>query len=562
MTLADHVWQSTLFLVGAALLTVGLRKNQARIRYWVWLAASLKFLVPFTLLVTIGSHLGWLAPAASAPPTLVAAVEAVSQPFARAGIAFFAQSEGTGDTAQAGHTVVVSALLTIWLIGFAAMLVAHWRAWRPIGRAIRGAHPLTSGREFEALQRARQTLGVRTPVTLLSSPSFREPGVAGLIRPAVLWPAAVSALLEDEELDAILSHELTHVRRWDNLTGALHMAVGAAFWFHPLVWWLTARLVEERERSCDETVLALGARPEPYAEGLLKVCRFGLRSPMPCVTGVTDSNITQRIEHIMSNSTQSALSRSKRFLLSVSAVAALAAPVVAGAISPANLRADPAAITQTSDTIYTPGNGVSAPVVVSRINPKYTREAMQAKIQGDVWLQLVVQPDGTVMNIKVLRSLDRVYGLDQAAIDAARKWLFKPGEKDGQPVPVRVTLQMSFTLRDSPPAAPEAASSEFGRGVHQADEPGIVLPKVRSRVDPSYTSEAMSARIQGQVQLEAVVLADGTVGDARVVDSLDQIYGLDESALTAVRQWTFEPARLDGRAVPVVVAITMQFRVR
>jgi TonB family protein len=562
MTLADHVWQSTLFLVGAALLTLGLRKNQARVRYWVWLAASLKFLVPFTLLVAIGSHLGWLAPSASAPPTLAAAVEAVSQPFSRAGIAFFAQTEGVGDAAQAGHTVLPSALLTIWLTGFAAMLVAHWRAWRPIGRAIRGARRLTSGREFEALSRARQTLGVRTPVTLLSSPSFREPSVAGLIRPAVLWPAAVSDLLEDEELDAILSHELTHVRRRDNLTGALHMAVGAAFWFHPLVWWLTARLVEERERSCDEAVLALGARPEPYAEGLLKVCRFGLRSPMPCVTGVTDSNITQRIEHIMSDITQSALSRSKRFLLSVSAVAVLAAPVAAGAISPASPRAVPAASTQTSDTIYTPGNGVSAPVVVSRVNPHYTLEAMQAKIQGDVWLQLVVQPDGTVMNIKVLRSLDRIYGLDQAAIDAAKKWLFRPGEKDGSPVPVRVTMQMSFQLRDSPPAAPETTASEFGRGAHREDEPGIVLPRVRSRVNASYTPEALNARIQGQVHLEAVVLADGTVGDARIVGSLDTVYGLDEAALAAVRQSTFEPATLNGRAVPIVVAITMQFRVR
>src|SRR5262245_16015820 len=295
MMFADHIWQSTLFLVGAALVTLGLRKNHARVRYSVWLAASLKFLVPFTLLVSIGSHLEWLPVSTSGFPTLVAAVEAVSEPFSRAGITFVAQS--AAGPAWFSYNILASALVTIWLAGFVAMLTTHWRAWRPIGRAIREARRLTEGREFDALQRARQTLGLRTHITLLSSPGFREPGVAGFVRPSLLWPDAVSDVLEDEELNAILAHELTHVRRRDNLTGAVHMIVGAAFWFHPLVWWLTARLVEERERSCDEAVLALGARPEPYAEGLLKVCRFGLRPPMPCVTGVTDSNITQRIEH-------------------------------------------------------------------------------------------------------------------------------------------------------------------------------------------------------------------------------------------------------------------------
>ena len=69
-----------------------------------------------------------------------------------------------------------------------------------------------------------------------------------------------------------MAHEVCHVRRRDNLTAALHMLVEAAFWFHPLVWWLGARLVAERERACDEAVLRLGRRPEAYAEGILKVC--------------------------------------------------------------------------------------------------------------------------------------------------------------------------------------------------------------------------------------------------------------------------------------------------
>ena len=95
-------------------------------------------------------------------------------------------------------------------------------------------------------------------------------------RPILLWPERISQHLETEHLEAILAHELWHVRRRDNLAAALHMMVEAIFWFHPLVWWLGARLMDERERACDEEVLRLGTRPNVYAEGILRVCKLYL----------------------------------------------------------------------------------------------------------------------------------------------------------------------------------------------------------------------------------------------------------------------------------------------
>ena len=80
-------------------------------------------------------------------------------------------------------------------------------------------------------------------------------------------------------------NEVTIIRRND--IPAIHMVVEAVFWFHPLVWWIGARLVEERERACDEEVLRLGSEPEVYAAGILNVCKFYLRSPLPCVSGVS-----------------------------------------------------------------------------------------------------------------------------------------------------------------------------------------------------------------------------------------------------------------------------------
>lgn len=96
---------------------------------------------------------------------------------------------------------------------------------------------------------------------------------------------------------------------------------------------------------------------------------------------------------------------------------------------------------------YRPGNGVETPRLLREVKPQYTAPAMRAKIQGEVLLECVVQPDGTVGNIRVVRSLDPTFGLDQEAIKAARQWRFAPGTRQGQPVPVLVTIAIAFTLR-------------------------------------------------------------------------------------------------------------------
>ena len=96
---------------------------------------------------------------------------------------------------------------------------------------------------------------------------------------------------------------------------------------------------------------------------------------------------------------------------------------------------------------YRPGNGVETPKLIREVKPQYTAQAMRAKIQGEVLLECIVQPDGSVGNIRVVRSLDSAFGLDQEAIKAARQWRFAPGTRQGEPVPVLVTIAIAFTLR-------------------------------------------------------------------------------------------------------------------
>ena len=101
----------------------------------------------------------------------------------------------------------------------------------------------------------------------------------------------------------------------------------------------------------------------------------------------------------------------------------------------------------TGGGIYNIGNGVTSPTIIHQIDPTYTSDAMRAKIQGEVQLNAVVEPNGLLSGITVSKSLDRTFGLDQAAIDAVKKWLFKPGlNKDGKPVRVQVQLILEFRL--------------------------------------------------------------------------------------------------------------------
>jgi periplasmic protein TonB len=100
----------------------------------------------------------------------------------------------------------------------------------------------------------------------------------------------------------------------------------------------------------------------------------------------------------------------------------------------------------TGGDVFQLGSGIIAPQVIRYVKPAYTTEAMKARIQGEVLLTVIVRPDGTVTDARVTRSLDRVFGLDEEALEAARQWRFKPATRSGQPVAVYVTIGVGFTM--------------------------------------------------------------------------------------------------------------------
>jgi bla regulator protein BlaR1 len=314
-SLFNHLWQSTLFAIAAGLLTLAFRRNRAQVRYWLWFSASIKFIIPMAGLMALGGFINGIRPAKSAMPAVSITMVQVAEPFADPAL------WSGGPFRPAPQDWVMPALWTIWLIGFAAIIVMRFWMWRRIQGLLRSSTP------FEI-----PDVAVPSSIQVRAVPGVMEPSVIGWLTPVLLVPSNITAQLSPEQLKAIVAHEMAHIRRRDNLTSAIHMIVEAVFWFHPAVWWIGTRLVDERERACDEEVLRSGNEPIVYAEGMLQVCKTYLESPWRCVSGVTGSDVKKRVHAILLGSLARDLNFAKKLLLAAAAASVLALCLVIGMV--------------------------------------------------------------------------------------------------------------------------------------------------------------------------------------------------------------------------------------
>jgi TonB family protein len=409
--LAAYSAQLAVLAVTAAAITTLLRLNQPRlsVRFWqvlMAIALALPLLQPWTKTpgTTISSSITFMSSATAEPSAALAPWDPV--------------------------TLIAGVLM----IGIAGRL-----AWLGFGllrlRSIRRGATLATSLDDVSL-RLKQDLGARADVML--SDAVEGPATIGWWRAVVLLPHRVLQLPEAVQR-AVLCHELIHVRRRDWLATVLEEAWCAVLWFHPGARLMTSRACMAREMLVDEETILHTRDRRAYAEALL-----AFSNPQPHLLGATAligrRHLSQRIALIAQ---EASMSRSRvASLLSLSAAIVAVATLSAATSIP---MVDQAAAQNTQ--VYKSGDGITLPSVVREVKPAYTAEAKAEKIQGSVWLRVVVRADGTVGDIQVTRSLDAKYGLDQAAVRAATKWLFKPGTKDGKPVPVEVTLELTFTLK-------------------------------------------------------------------------------------------------------------------
>jgi beta-lactamase regulating signal transducer with metallopeptidase domain len=553
----DHLWQSTVFAAAAGLFTLAFRKNRARVRHGLWLAASMKFLIPLAVLIELGDRIPWHRVPSS---ELSAVVVAMSEPFTMP----LASAPTLAATPVVPAANPLPAMMAaIWAVGFLAIACSWFVRWRTIAAVVRAGSPVPLG----------------LPIPALASPSLLEPGVFGVANPVLLLPASLFERLTPDQLNAVIAHEMYHVRRRDNLVAAFHMFVETAFWFHPVVWWIGRRMLEERERACDEGVLSTGSEPRLYAEAVLSVCKLYVEIPLECVSGVAGGNLKGRIEAIMTKRIAHDLHFAKKLGLAIAAMATLLAPVFIGmlhspaalaqAVAPAPLPA-PVAVAVAAQAPAAKPRPRTMPAVA--MVPQVAVQAPQVAVQAKGVAEPQISPGTTPNEAKKIRTDWAQANLPNRAMAYAYGLFGPPNRKDSrgtveiwdydflEDYQSRVTLEFSSSAQSGPRitwpaqttfeaggqndvAGVAVLANELGRQMHQdtSAPPRVGLPGRRAFLEPSLrlnrAERLMNLMVPtesffGQLDLIANITDAFGTRVANVRDTFDAAAGTRQMTLT------------------------------
>jgi TonB family protein len=390
--LFDVALAATMLFAAGSVATFCLGSASADVRRTIWRAV-------FTGVAALPVVLAFEPPQAAAQFVAIAAVPSAVR----------AASRNVAD---------VPWLVLIWAVGFAFVM----------GRLTAG---LAQIRHWAQGAIAGDTADFSAAITV--------PMTWGVVRPQILLPADARTWSEDAR-DLVVRHEAAHVASHDWAWQTMARVVTAALWFHPLAWVADCQLRREAERAADDAVLASGANPADYAGELVRVARSMTTMPSATVAAVgmvEQSSLERRVRHVLNRDAGRGPASWVAHITVAAFVGALSISAAAAALQ--------------DQPVYKVGDkGLTPPKVTKEERPHYSQSAMDRKVQGDVLLELIVTEKGLPTDIRVLKPLDP--DLDRAAMEAALEWRFEPALKDGNPVRVRVHLEIQFELRDNPPS--------------------------------------------------------------------------------------------------------------
>ncbi|MBK9088302.1 MAG: M56 family metallopeptidase [Holophagales bacterium] len=292
----------------------------------------------------------------------------------------------------------------------------------------------------------------RTAATaeILVSPEIASPVTLGWLRPAILLPESF-ALLEGAEQEAVACHELLHVKRRDSWALLLEECARALLWAQPAAWGVLSGISLSREQAVDRAAIDSTGDLRAYLRALAVLARLSQESPAAALPFHTRSHLVRRVAHLAK---EVPMSRTRATLATAVAAAALLVVGAAGAAAfpfgadsqPPAAKTAPAKASVAVDEsdVLKVGGDVKEPVQISRSQPTYPEEARKNGIQGIVKLSAVIDAKGTVTKVEPIESPDPT--LAAAAVDAVRKWTYKPATLKGKPVKVIMTITVSFKL--------------------------------------------------------------------------------------------------------------------
>lgn len=446
----------------------------------------------------------------------------------------------------------------LWCVGFTLMLARLGAGLWWLDRAyLATAGPASQARQA-MLNRLAERMGVTQSVRLLESAKAESPLLLGWLKPAILVPSAALLQLSPTALEAILAHELAHVRRFDYLVNLLQSFVEALLFFHPCAWWLSSRIRELREHCCDDAAATLCGDPLILAEGLSALERLRRRiqsDPEPALAAAK-GNLMSRITRLFQP--QEAPATSLRGLTW--------ALVGASLLGAAVLTAQQAAPKTKAAPLQVPSQRASDKVETfdfSQIKvthqppaPAYPAEAKALRIQGTVVVQLTVDEQGVPVTAEALEGPPQLH---PTAIAYAQSWRFEPVRVDGKAVKAQFKLTMPFRLRGEEPAT-KISQGKVDATPGEAQDTDFSRIKIALKPPaPAYPAEAKAQRMQGIVVVEITVNEQGVPVGVRALSGPEE---LRSTAMGYAEQWRFQPHKVNGKPVKARFKLTMPFRLR
>lgn len=420
--------------------------------------------------------------------------------------------------------------------------------WLPIAYAAGAA--LAAARFLAGALRASWLVRKGTPsdlggefgVRVVTSPNAPMPMAWGILRPAILLPAAALDW-PAARLRAVLLHESLHHRRRDLLSQAIAQAACCLYWFHPLAWVALAQQRRERERACDDAVLRQGVTPHEYASSLIEVVRAmaSTRREWSDAPAMADSStLESRVRAVLDRGIDRRPLTWRSACVIAFAAAATLAPLTVVSLRAQTTGGTIAGIVQDPSGARVPNCRVTARNLDGTNQETTTANAAGeyklAGIPGGHYTLEFATPGFAPRKVEA----DLVNGA-VARVDA-RLEVGRIAET------VKVTAR-----RLGPPPAPQVTGTperiRVGGNVQSA--------RLVRQPRPVYPPELQQAGIEGVVRMRAIISKQGTVLNPRVINSVDP--RLAKAALDAVAQWLYQPTLLNGEPVEIITDIDMAF---
>jgi len=412
-TLVHFVWQGTLVGLLAAVVLRVLRGSAATVRYaTACVALGAMLVAPAITTISLSNNLDEIAPL-----TLISKSSGTDATSAAAAVTTIARTPVDGLRAGVTVDTLLPLLVPVWFVGVALLALRLTSgAWR-VHRIHRTALTMAPSRWSAEAQRVADRLGLNRALRIVDAAMVETPTVVGYLRPVVLLPIAAFAALTPEQVEAILAHELAHIRRHDGIVNLLQVLAETLLFYHPAVWWVSSRIRTEREHCCDDVAVAACGDPVRYAEALTELAAWNTTAPR-LVLSATSGSLVRRVRRILGVPGD----RSRG-----SAVGALTGMVVLllVTIGAAQFFAAPSQ----RDQVGSPVHGRFGPPDVNRLlgfellpgNPQYATDDPRASV---AWQVDIEYPGGRMQDKGFTgRSLVRyAYGLADTPVVDAPTW--------------------------------------------------------------------------------------------------------------------------------------------